>query len=135
MAYRKGSDVLLYVDVDGLGTYTQVAGLQQTRLQIRKDEVDVTNQQSTGKYRELLDGAGITKLTVSGSGVFVDTAPLSTLRNYTLNGTIRNWRVVVPGEGQYQGPFQLGQFDRQAPHAREISYDVTLESAGVISFT
>ena len=78
MAYRKGSDVLLYVDVDGLGTYTQVAGLQQTRLQIRKDEVDVTNQQSTGKYRELLDGAGITKLTVSGSGVFVDTAPLST---------------------------------------------------------
>jgi TP901-1 family phage major tail protein len=133
MAYRKGDEMLLKVDTDGLGTYVTVGGIQNPRLSIRRGEADVTNQQSPSKHRELLEAAGIMSMSVSGSGVFNDLAPAATIRQYAMNGTIRNWQLIVPGDGTYTGKFQVTQYERTGQHQREVDFSITLESAGVIA--
>lgn len=135
MAKQKGSDMLLKVDTTGGGNYVTVGGIQSSRFSIRKDAVDVTNQLSTNKMRELLEGAGITQISVSGSGTMDSAAPASTLRSMAMAGTIRNWQVIVPGEGTFQGLFQITQYERNAPHDKDVTFDISLESGGDIAFS
>jgi TP901-1 family phage major tail protein len=137
MAYQKGSDMLLKLDTASTGgpTFTTVAALQTKEISISTDQVDVTNQDSAGKWRELLAGAGITKASVSGSGVFNDTASEGAVLTSLLNGTIKQWQIIVPGLGTFQGLFQVTQCQYQAPHDKEVKYDIKLESAGQITFT
>ena len=84
MSKIKGSDMLLQLDTTGSGNYTTIGGIQTSRLSIRRGDTDVTNQSSTGKWRELLEGAGIVAIDVSGSGVLDSAAPWSTLRSVML---------------------------------------------------
>ena len=133
MAYRKGSDMLLKVDTDGNGTFVTVGGIQTTRLSIRRGDADVTNQLSASKFRELLEGAGIVSMSVSGSGVMSDASPQATVRALAIAGTIRNWQLIVPGDGTYQGAFQITQYERSGTHDKEVEFSIALESAGVVT--
>ena len=69
MAAQKGKDLLLKID-DGSGAFVTVAGLRTQRFALNADPVDVTNQESAGRWRELLAGAGVRRASVAGSGVF-----------------------------------------------------------------
>jgi TP901-1 family phage major tail protein len=135
MAKQKGSDMLLKLDTTGSSNWVVVGGIQNPRIQIRIGEADVTNQGSASKFRELLEGAGIKQVTISGSGTLDTAAPNSTLIALVLAGTIRAWQCIIPGEGTYQGSFQVTQYNRQGQHDRDVEFDITLESAGAISFT
>lgn len=136
MAYQKGSEMLLKIDtaVSGGPTYTTVAALQTKEIQISADAVDVTNQDSANKWRELLAGAGIRKASISGRGVFNDSAAENAVLTAHLAGTIKSWQVVVPGLGSFSGLFQITQCSYSAPHDKEVQYDIRLESAGEITF-
>ncbi len=59
MAAQKGKDLLLKIDSDGLGTFVTVAGLRSRTIAFNAETVDVTDQDSSGQWRELLVGAGI----------------------------------------------------------------------------
>jgi TP901-1 family phage major tail protein len=72
MAAQKGKDLLLKLDLDGTGNFTTVAGLRTKRLAFNANTVDITDTESTGRWRELLAGAGIQRAGVSGSGIFKD---------------------------------------------------------------
>ena len=133
MAKQKGSDMLLKLDTTGSGNYTTIGGIQTSRLSIRRGDTDVTNQSSTGKWRELLEGAGIVAIDVSGSGVLDSAAPWSTLRSVMTAGTIRNWQLVVPGDATYTGAFQITQLEIQGPHDKEVTFSISLASAGNIT--
>jgi TP901-1 family phage major tail protein len=135
MTYRKGSDMLLYVDTDGNGAYSLVGGVQNVRINRRRPEVDVSNQSSASKHRELLAGASIASWSISGSGVMDDAAPQSTIETYANENTHRNWRCVVPGGKTYTGLFHVSAYESNAQHGREIQFSVTLESAGLITIT
>src|SRR5690606_15232767 len=58
MAAQKGKDLLLKIDSDGLGAFETVAGLRSRSLSFNTEVVDITHQESTGQWRELLAGAG-----------------------------------------------------------------------------
>ena len=58
MAAQAGKDLLLKLD-DGLGAFITVAGLRTRQLTFNADSVDITSQESSGRWRELLAGAGI----------------------------------------------------------------------------
>lgn len=133
MAKQKGSDMLLKLDTTGSGNYTTIGGIQTSRFNMRRGDVDVTNQGSSSKHRELLEGASIFSISISGSGVFDSAAPWSTLRSLMMAGTIRNWQIVVPGDATYTGPFQVTQLEMQGPHDKEVTFSISLESGGVIS--
>ena len=74
MTAQKGKDLLLKVDTDGAGSFTTVAGLRARTLAFNAAPVDITDQESAGRWRELLEGAGIKTARITGSGIFKDAA-------------------------------------------------------------
>lgn len=106
MAAQKGKDLLLKVDSTGAGVFTTIAGLRTRTLALNAETVDITHAESTGQWRELLEGAGVKSARLSGSGIFKDQASDALVRQYMFAGAIRNWQVVVPDFGTIAGLFQ-----------------------------
>lgn len=132
MAAQKGSDMLIRIE-DGTG-FTALAGLRTKTCAINAEQVDVTNSDSANKWRELLAGAGIKSMSVSGSGVFLDGAVDETVRSEMLTQAIKDFQIVIPGLGTFEGPFQMTQLQYAGEHNAEVTYDIALESAGEIGF-
>ncbi len=135
MTAQKGKDLLLKVDSDGAGTYTTVAGLRARNLAFNAASVDVTDQELAGRWRELLEGAGIKTARITGCGIFKDAASDETLRSYFFNGTVRAFQVIVPDLGTVEGPFQIASLEYAGQHDGEMTFDLSLELAGALSFT
>ena len=134
MAAQKGRDLLLKVDQTGTGTYSTVAGLRSHTLSFNAASVDVSHQESAGQWRELLAGAGLKSAGVRGSGIFKDAASDEIIRGYFFDGTIRDWRIVVPDFGSVTGPFQITSLDFGGRHDSELTFDLSIESAGELIF-
>jgi|GEM_PF-102109 len=134
MAAQKGKDLLLKVDTTGAGVYVTVAGLRARNLSISAETVEITNTESAGQWRELLTGAGVKSARVTGSGVFKDGASDATIRDYAFNGTIRDWQIIVPDFGTIQGAFQITALEFSGRHDAEVTFDISLESAGELTF-
>ena len=134
MAAQKGKDLLLKLD-DGTGSFLSVAGLRTRRLAFNAETVDVTHAESAGRWRELLAGAGVRRASLSGAGVFKDAAADAQIREIFFSGLIRDWQVIVPDFGLIEGAFQITGLDYRGDHAGEVTFDLSLESAGELTFT
>jgi TP901-1 family phage major tail protein len=134
MAAQKGRDLLLKVDTTGAGVYVTVAGLRAHTLSFNTDTVDSTSQESVGAWRELLAGAGIKTANIKGQGIFKNATTDATVRGYFFNATIVNWQVIIPGFGTVTGPFQITALDFSGRHDGEVTFDMSLESAGLLTF-
>lgn len=126
--------VLLRVDQLGSGTYSTVAGMYARRLHLNAATVDTTDQESAGRWRELLAGGGVKRASVSGSGVFKDMASDALIRGLFFAATIRDWELVIPDFGTVAGPFQIVALEFAANHAGEVTFGLALESAGEVTF-
>ena len=135
MVAQKGRDLLLKVDTTGTGTYVTLAGMRSTSLAFNTETVDATSQESAGAWRELLAGAGLKHASIKGQGIFKDATSDATLRGYFFNATIVNWQVVIPDFGIVQGPLQITTLEFSARHDAEVTFDLALESAGLLTFT
>ena len=135
MTAQKGRDMLLKLDSTGTGTFITIAGLRSNTLTFNTETVDASSQDSTGAWRELLAGAGLKSASLRGQGIFKDASSDATLRTYFFNGTIVNWQIVIPDFGTVQGPFQITSLDFGARHDAEVTFDLALASAGVLTFT
>lgn len=133
MAAQNGKDLLLKLD-DGAGNFVTVAGLRSRSLTFDAATVDVTHAESAGRWRELLAGAGIKRASVTGSGVFKDAASDEEVRGLFFDGEIRDWKILVPDFGTVQGLFQVTSLDYRGDHLGEVAFDLSLESAGAITF-
>ena len=106
MAAQAGKDILLKIS-DGAPTpvFTTVAGLRARTISLNAQAIDATDGDSTGRWRELLAGAGVRSVAVSGSGVFRDAASDAAVRDSFFAQTARIWRLVIPDFVQLEGPF------------------------------
>ena len=134
MTAQKGKDLLLKIDSDGAGAFQTVAGLRSRRISFDAESVDVTDADSAGRWRELLEGAGVKHASLSGSGIFRDAASDETVRRVFFDGAIRQWQVIVPDFGTLSGAFQVTALEYSGEHDGELAYQMALESAGVIVF-
>ena len=134
MTAQKGKDLLLKVDSDGEGSFVTIGGLRARTLAFNAATVDVTDQESAGRWRELLDGAGLKTARISGNGIFKDAASDETMRSYFFAGTVRTWQVIVPDLGTVEGPFQIATLEYGGQHDGEVTFELGLESAGPLSF-
>jgi len=133
MAAQKGKDLLLKID-NGAGGFVTVAGLRTRRIALNADTVDVTDAESNGRWRELLGGAGVRRASVSGTGIFKDQTSDLLLRQVFFDGLLRDWQIVIPGLGVLTGPFQISNLDYRGEHAAEVTFDISLDSAGALAF-
>jgi TP901-1 family phage major tail protein len=135
MAAQSGKDMLLKLDQTGSGSFLTVAGLKTRSLALNAASIDVTDAESAGRWRELLDGAGIKRASVSGNGIFKDQASDEQIRALFFAGTIRNWQLILPEFGTIAGPFQITALEFAGDHAGEVTFNISLESAGEVTFT
>ena len=133
MSAQKGKDLLVKAD-DGSGVLVAVAGLRTRQLVFNAELVDVTNAESAGRWRELLGGAGVRRASVAGSGVFRDAASDARMRQIFFDGLVQTFQVVVPDFGSVTGPFQVTGLEYRGDHAGEVTFEMTLESAGALVF-
>lgn len=136
MSAQKGSDMLIKIGGDSSPvTFSTLAGLRTKTMTINAETVDVTNSDSVNKWRELLAGAGIKSISVSGSGVFKDEATDITIRSEMFAQTIKDYQIFVPGFGTFEGMFQMSQLQYAGEHNGEVNWDISLESAAEVAFT
>src|SRR4029450_6215604 len=97
MTAQKGKDLLVKI-ADG-ANYTTVAGLRTRRLAFNAESVDITHAESDQRWRELLDGAGVKRASVSGRGLFKDAASDALMRQTFFDGAIVGYQIVIPAFG------------------------------------
>lgn len=134
MAAQKGKDLLLKLDHDGDGGFSTVAGLRSKQLSFNAQTVDITHADSADRWRELLAGAGVRSASVSGSGLFKDSASDAAIKDVFFAGQIREWEIVIPDFGVISGSFQITALEFAGNHDAEVTFDLALESAGAITF-
>jgi len=135
MTAQNGKDLLLKVDLDGNGSFQTLAGLRASRLSFNAETVDVTSLESTGGWRELLAGAGVKTAAISGSGIFRDETTDERARQIFFDGEVPDFQVIIPDFGTVEGPFQISSIEYAGTHDGEATYEVSLASAGALSFT
>jgi TP901-1 family phage major tail protein len=134
MAAQKGKDLLLKLDADGSGSFVTVAGLRTRKLAFNSDTVDITDSESSGRWRELLAGSGVQRASVSGSGIFKDAQSDAAIRARFFAGEAAAWQFAVPDFGTVEGPFQITALEYTGNHDGEVTFDIALESAGALTF-
>jgi len=135
MAAQNGKDLLIKVDMTGGGQFETLAGLRASRISFNAETVDVTSLESQGGWRELLSGAGVRSAAISGSGIFRDETTDERARQLFFDGVTPSFQVVIPDFGIVEGPFQVTGLDYAGNHNGEATYEVSLASAGALTFT
>ncbi|MBN8919528.1 MAG: phage major tail protein, TP901-1 family [Rhizobiales bacterium] len=133
MAAQKGKDLLVKI-ADGAG-FTTVAGLRARRLSFNAETVDITHAESSGRWRELLEGAGVKRASIAGRGLFKDAASDALVREAFFDGAVKTFQVVIPDFGTIEGAFQVTSLEFAGEHDGEVTYELALESAGALAFT
>lgn len=135
MAVQSGKDLLIKVDMIGDGSFQTVAGLRASRISFNAETVDVTSLDSTGGWRELLAGAGVKSASIAGSGVFRDANTDERARQIFFDALMPEFQVIVPSFGVVEGAFQITSLEYAGSHNGEATYEMSLVSAGALTFT
>lgn len=134
MAVQKGRDMLLKLSDGGSPpAYLTVAGIRARTVSLNARTVDITDSGSNG-WRELLEGAGVRSMAVSGSGVFRDAASDARLREIFFSQTPAAWQIIVPDFGTFSAGFLIAALEYAGQHDGEATFSISLASAGEVSF-
>ncbi len=132
MGAQKGKDLLVKM-FDG-SSYVTVAGMRSRKIAFNAELVDVTHAESVDRWRELLAGAGVKRASISGRGLFKDAASDALVRQAFFEGAINTCQVIVPDFGTIQGEYQISGLEFSGEHNGEVTFDISLESAGALTF-
>ena len=131
MSASPGKGLLLRINTAG-SSFVTAGGLRTKQVKRAVGKVDVTSADSAGRWQELLPGASPLSLSFSASDfVWLNDAAYQAVKAAFEGGTLLTCQIVYPGSGYYQGAFVVTQLDETAPHDKEISSALTLESSGV----
>ena len=134
MAAQKGSALLMKIGNGGSPeTFTTIGGMRSTSLSMNDEMVDVTNKDSS-RARTLLAQGAVTSISVTGSGVFTDSASEATLKAKFDVSALTNYQFLVPDFGTFTGNFQLTTLEYSGEFNGEVTYSFTFESSGAITF-
>ncbi|MFA5990265.1 MAG: phage tail protein [Sphingomonas sp.] len=132
MAAEKGSAFLLKVGNGAVPlAFATMAGLRTTQLSINGEAVAITSKNSGG-WRELLSGAGVRSVNVSGAGVFTGSAAEGRIKSSALAGTIDDYQLSFESGETMTGRFLVTRLDYAGDYNGERSYTLTLESSGPV---
>jgi len=132
MSAERGSAFLLKVGNGATPVVWQtVAGLRTTQLSINGELVAITSKDSGG-WRELLSGAGVRSVSVSGAGIFTGSAAEVRVKGNALSGAIDAYRLSFESGETLSGQFLVTRLDYAGDYNGERSYTLSLESSGPV---
>ena len=110
-----------------------IAGTQTKGMTLNNEPVDITNDSSDG-WTTLFSEAGIRSVEIPISGILEDDALIAQFFSGTTQiaaGTL----TFVDGIGALSGNFFLGSVSITGEHSGAVSFDATLMSSGIVTFT
>src|SRR3990167_11295358 len=128
MAGQRGKDLLLKLGGVSIG------GLRTKSIRLNNAAVDITDQDSTNEWQELLANAGTKTAGVSGSGVFKDSAAEETVRSNAFSGTIGAWTVIIHDFGTITMSAQITELTFDGAHDGEVTFSLALQSSGAVTW-
>ncbi len=133
MSAERGSAFLLKVGNGAVPVvYQTVAGLRTTQLSVNGEMVAITSKDSGG-WRELLSGAGVRSVSVSGAGVFTGSVAEVRIKGNALSGAIDDYRLTFESGETMTGRFLVTRLDYAGDYNGERSYTLSLESSGAVA--
>ena len=111
--------------------FATVAGLRTTQLSVNGEAVVVTSKDSGG-WRQLLSGAGVRSVSVSGAGVFTGSAAETRVKASALSGVLDDYRLSFESGDSMTGRFLVTRLDYAGDFNGERSYTLSLESSGPV---
>lgn len=135
MPAQKGRLFTIKMNTTGT-TFVAVAGMREPSITINNEAVDVTTSDDSG-IRKLLEGGGVTSMSVKATGVYMDDTTFNTLRAASLTNTHKKMQVSVPGTPvkTYEADFMIATVEENGTYNGSVNYSLTLESAGAITLT
>lgn len=119
-------------------TFTTIAGAREHTITENENLVDTTTKDSNGN-RELLAGKILYNVSVSFTGVFVNSQTLADLETAMRAGTHSNYQIdIVDADAStagetLTGAFRITTIERAGAFDGEVNYSVTLESDGAVT--
>ena len=132
MAAQLGKNFLLSI-YNG-ATYDDIVQCRATDMTINNESVDITNKGSAG-WRTLLQGAGISSMTITIEGVYEDSTHEEDLVTLAVNNTHDLFELTSGTGDKFAGTFQVTSYGRSGTYNGEEAFTATLESAGVVTYT
>tara|TARA_R100001509_G_scaffold152790_1_gene113291 strand:- start:69 stop:485 length:417 start_codon:yes stop_codon:yes gene_type:complete len=131
MAAQKGRALLMKIG-DGASpeVFTTIGGMRSTSITLNDEAVDITNKDSTNDARVLLAQGGIKSASVSGNGVFTDSASETTLYGQWHASSFKNYQFLVPDLITFTGAFMLETLEYAGEFNGEVTYSFSFQSAG-----
>lgn len=134
MAAGKGSLVLLKVGNNGNPeVFTTVGGLITTEM-ILSNEIKESTNRNSGSWRQI-NATGVSRLRITGRGLFTNAASEETLRSYIFGNLARNYELGFSNNSKVSGSFIVTEYHRMGDIDSEEQFSIILESAGTITYT
>ncbi len=134
MVAQAGQDVLAQIDMNGSQEFKTIAGIRATKISLNAQTINATHLGSAGRWRELVENAGVRSATINGSGVFVDDETDARIQSLFFEGQFPMMRMRIPDFGDLIGRFQIVSIDFSGNYDGEASYEFSFASSGEISF-
>lgn len=114
--------------------FAMVGGLNLTSFIQRNQPIDITTKDSGG-WQELLERGGISKISISGSGRFEDSAAEEIVRSNAMNNVIRNYQIGFGNGDVLSGKFLITSYQRGGANSGVEAYTLAMASSGPVTFT
>ncbi|MEH6727892.1 MAG: phage tail tube protein [Hyphomicrobiales bacterium] len=114
MAQQVGRELLIKAgDGESPEVFTIVAGMRTQTFSMSANEIDTTvpNKSDPSALPQYTALPGILNQSFSGSGLFDSDDAGKQLLDDARTGNVRNYQIVVPGYGTFEGPY--GVFDME----------------------
>lgn len=132
MAATRGR--LMLIKLGSAASGTQLGGLRDTTFSMNNQVIDVSTKDTDG-WRSLLEDGSLKFFTISGNGIFQDSATDETMRGYVFANSLNTFTFVFPNGDIIEGTFQITQYERSGSYEGAETYSITLESSGIPTFT
>ncbi len=139
MAKQLGRALLVKIgDGEASEAFANLCGLNSKSLTINNTAIDVTTPDCTAPegalWTETL--AGLKNVSVTGDGFFEDSTTEARMNTVAMGADNKaNFQVVVPDFGTYAGAFRITSLEFGGETEGGVTYSLSLESTGVITFT
>lgn len=114
--------------------FSTIGGFQSVDSDGSASEIDVTNQ-SSGEYREILDGRGVRSLDINCSGVLQNTAIAKALEANQFSQKLRWFRIVQEDDSNRTktAKFKITSFSKSSAHDGSVNFSMSLMSSGPVT--
>lgn len=116
------------------GNYVKFAGMRTRSMKVNSTNIDVTTADSPGRWREMLQNAGIQSLDMDIAGVFQNDSAAKAVLNASLTSTFVTLRMATPGI-QIDGAFYIDNYEQSGPYNDAGTFSAKFMSSGVITVT